>query len=96
VKNDEWAKMGFAPSAYFVSKAMLNTYSRFILRKMAKPTQQIYVCSPGWCRTDMGTKNALKSAKEGPDTLIYLIELPFKYDNKLDSKYFEEREIDHF
>jgi len=95
-KENTYKEAGFNPSSHNVSKALLNTYSRFVLRKMVKPTQQIYVCSPGWCRTDMGTEIAPKKAEEGPDTIIYLIDLPFKYDLKLDCQYYEDRTIGEF
>jgi NAD(P)-dependent dehydrogenase (short-subunit alcohol dehydrogenase family) len=97
VKKGTHVEFGFNELGYHVSKALLNTYARFVLRKLAKPTQQIYMCHPGWCRTDMGGQEAPMSAEEGASTPIYLIELPFEVDAKLDSKYFDEQQkVDDF
>lgn len=40
----------------------------------------MYVCCPGWCRTDMAGDKAPKSKEEGADTPLYLIELPSNID----------------
>jgi len=97
VKQGTQVEFGFSGLCYNVSKALLNTYARFVLRKLAKPTQQIYMCHPGWCRTDMGGQGAPLSSAEGANTPIYLVELPFEVDAKLDSKYFNEHQkVDDF
>jgi len=79
--------------SYCASKALLNKYVRSILPKKLKSTQQSYAVNPGWVRTDMGGDNALLSIEEGVDTIVYLINSPFKKNTELDSKLVFERKI---
>jgi len=93
VKNKTTKEAGFSYSAYNVSKALLNAYSKRVLRKLLKPTQQLYYYNPGWCKTDMGGPNAVRDPKEGVDGISWLIELPFVRNYKLDSKFIFDREV---
>jgi len=93
VKTRTNKEMGFSNSGYYVSKTLLNKYTRSVLRKLAKPTQQLYYYSPGWCRTDMGGEKAVRSPEQGVDCAGWLIELPFVYDEKLDSKFIFDRKV---
>jgi hypothetical protein len=65
MKNYHW-------SAYRTSKALLNTWSRFVLkyltlyfRKYLKPTQSFVCMHPGWCKTDMGGALAPLAPEDG-------------------------------
>ncbi len=78
-------------SSYPGSKALLNIYTSKILPAQLGSNQQVYSVCPGWCRTDMGTDQAWSSAEEGADTPVYLIELPWKKDTELNTKFFSKR-----
>jgi len=95
-KNNDQENQGFSVSAYSISKVLLNTYSRFILRKIMKKTQQLYVLTPGWCKTELGTDNAPDSPDMGAETPVFLVELPYKVDPKYDSLFFENKRVKHF
>ena len=96
LKTRSQEKQGFHPGAYWISKALLNAYSRFVLRKELKETQQVYVATPGWCKTEMGTEDATHPVEHGAETPFYLLDLPFKVDQKYDAKFFEEKEITEY
>jgi len=87
---------GFSEDPYQTSKALLNAYTRWVLVKILTDDQQCYTCTPGHCRTDMGGQSAPRSSEEGADTIIYLIELPFKLDKGLNGKFFADRAIIDF
>jgi len=93
VKVGESSKAGYTNSAYALSKALLNLYSWQILPTIIKKNQQIYICNPGWVRTDMGGEDAPESAEKGAETALYLIDLPFKYSSELQCKVFENKKV---
>ena len=86
-------EVGFTWSPYCFLKAMLNFWTHKILAEKLEGDQQAYVMSPGWCRTDMGGEDAPRSPEEGADTAIYLAGLPFKRDEHLNCKFFQDRTV---
>jgi len=92
IKTGDFSKLGWS-EIYDDSKALLNAYTRWVLVKMLKGDQQCYCMDPGWCRTDMGGKNAPLAVERGADTPVYLINLPFKLDEKYNGKFFMDRKL---
>ena len=60
---------GWAP-AYCISKTALNGVTSQLAT--ALPKFAINSVCPGWVRTDMGGRNATRSAEEGADTIVWL------------------------
>ena len=92
-KNLSHTSLGWSNSAYNASKVLLNAYTRWVLAKLVKGDQQCYTLHPGWCKTDMGGERAPETAEDGAETPIYLINLPFKADEKLNGQFFEKSKI---
>jgi NAD(P)-dependent dehydrogenase (short-subunit alcohol dehydrogenase family) len=65
----EGEPQAWAP-AYSISKTAVNMLTQQLTA--ALPHVMINSMCPGWCRTEMGGKDAPLSAKEGADTLIWL------------------------
>ena len=62
-KNDTVMKRNYAP-AYCLSKAALNRGTQ-LLAEQYKGKLRVSSVDPGWCKTDMGTSAAPRTAKEG-------------------------------
>ena len=62
---------GWNKSSYRASKALLNSYTRFVLPKMLKKTQSCVAVCPGWSKTDLGTDKAPASAKVGAEKIVF-------------------------
>jgi len=95
IKTSDFKKLGWS-EIYDDSKALLNAYTRWVLVKLLKGDQQCYCLDPGWCRTDMGGKSAPLSVERGPDTPLYLMNLPYKYDEKYNGKFFMNCKLHEF
>eukprot|EP00210_Caulerpa_lentillifera_P006586 g6291.t1 len=76
---DKIKKIEFRPdypatdySAYSVSKVLLNAGTRFFSTSAEFKDKKITIDSvcPGWCRTDMGSQAANRSAEEGARTIL--------------------------
>lgn len=93
VKKQNFAEAEITSSSYRVSKALLIAWTFHFLKESLKGDQQAFSMCPGWCRTDMGGQNATKSAEEGPETIEYLIDLPFKLDKEKNGKFFRDNKI---
>jgi NAD(P)-dependent dehydrogenase (short-subunit alcohol dehydrogenase family) len=66
-------KRGWPSSAYRVSKAGLNAYTRLLARRLQDDPRALLVNAvcPGWVRTDMGGKNATRSPEEGAKSVVW-------------------------
>jgi len=96
VADDTYAQKGFPKQAYGMSKLCINTYVTSILSKQKEILEkniQVYALCPGWCRTDMAGDKAPKSADDGADTPVYLINLPWEINKDLQGKFFFERQV---
>ena len=63
------------PAAYAISKAALNALTVRLSRE-AGPGVLVNCMCPGWVRTRMGGKAAMRSVAQGADTALFLATLP--------------------
>ena len=77
---------------YSFSKLCLNLYSRIISKRkdIVERNIQVYSCSPGGVKTDMGGPEAPKTIEQGVVTPLYLINLPDYINNDFQGKFFYE------
>ena len=92
-KNQNFAEAGITPSPYKVSKALLIAWTYHVLKNKLTGDQQAFTVCPGWCRTDMGGPNATKSAEEGPESIEYLINEPYKPNPETNGRFFSEKKV---
>ena len=57
---------------YRMSKAALNVLTKISSAELAGKNISVNSVCPGWCRTDMGGRNATRSAAEGAETIVWL------------------------
>ena len=95
-KANKHTDLGWSYSPYNNTKALLNAYTRWVLVSLVKGDQQCYTVDPCWCQTDMGTSAAPYPIEKGAETPIYLIDLPFKYDEKYNGKFFRSSKLHDF
>ena len=92
-KNQNFEEAGITGSSYNISKALVTAWTYYVLKDSLKGDQQTFSMCPGWCRTNLGGDKAPKSVEEGPDTIEYLIDLPFKLNKEINGKFFLEKEL---
>lgn len=95
-KEDKLKEAGFTKSCYRISKALMNAWTHYVLAKQLKGDQQAFSVCPGWCRTDMGSEMAPRTAEEGADTVIYLVGAPYKRNEELHGKFLRDRKVVDF
>ena len=80
---------------YGLTKLALNYYTKiFCEEKEVKDKNiQIYACHPGCVRTEMWGPSAPMSIEEGTVCPCYLINLPWKIDDKYQGKYFNDCKV---
>jgi NAD(P)-dependent dehydrogenase (short-subunit alcohol dehydrogenase family) len=61
--------------AYNSSKTALNSFTVMLAAELKETTIKINSADPDWCRTEMGTEAATRSAEEGADTPVWLATL---------------------
>jgi NAD(P)-dependent dehydrogenase (short-subunit alcohol dehydrogenase family) len=70
------ASMRCSSPGYRVSKTALNALTRMLAAELAGTNILVNSVCPGWVRTDMGGRDAIRSVKEGADTPVWLATLP--------------------
>ncbi len=80
---------------YCFSKLCLNLYTDIIAKNndILEKQIQVYACSPGWCRTDMGGPDAPKSIEEGLITPLFLINLEHSIHCDLQGKFIADCKV---
>ncbi|HVY47376.1 MAG TPA: SDR family NAD(P)-dependent oxidoreductase, partial [Minicystis sp.] len=78
VERGDHARLGWPSSAYAVSKASLNAFTRVLARELEGDARSILVnaACPGWVRTRMGGAGAPRSPEDGARTPVFLATLP--------------------
>ncbi|HAM23184.1 MAG TPA: short-chain dehydrogenase, partial [Actinobacteria bacterium] len=70
------SEMGGCWPGYRMSKAALNALTRLTAKELEGSPIKVNSVCPGWCRTDMGGKDAARSADEGARGIVWAALLP--------------------
>jgi carbonyl reductase 1 len=62
---------GWPSSAYRVSKAALNTYTRILARELKARAIRVNSVCPGWVRTRMGGQSASRDVAKGAASIVW-------------------------
>jgi carbonyl reductase 1 len=62
---------GWPSSAYRVSKAALNAYTRILARELARRDIRVNAVCPGWVRTRMGGQSASRDVAKGAASIVW-------------------------
>jgi len=65
------AERGWPSSAYRVSKAALNAYTRILAKELAPRGVLLNSVCPGWVRTDMGGPGAARDVETGARSIVW-------------------------
>ncbi|MCG8556194.1 MAG: SDR family NAD(P)-dependent oxidoreductase [Proteobacteria bacterium] len=71
VEDGSYESKGWPGSAYRVSKAGLNAFTRLVARELATTAIRVNAVCPGWVRTDMGGARATRSVEEGARGIVW-------------------------
>lgn len=90
VESGESAEKGWPGTCYGTSKAAVIAMTQILAKQ--EPTVLVNCCCPGYVKTDMSSRQGVKSPEDGAKTPVYLAMLP--KESRLTGKFFsEEREI---
>ncbi|CAH8335460.1 unnamed protein product [Eruca vesicaria subsp. sativa] len=89
IKTKDWASV---MSAYVVSKAGLNGYTRIIAKK--HPEIRVNAVCPGFVKTDMNYKTGVLSVEEGASSPVRLALLP--HQETTSGCFFNRKELSEF
>ncbi|CAH8263320.1 unnamed protein product [Arabidopsis lyrata] len=89
VKTKDWAKV---MSAYVVSKAGLNGYTRILAKK--HPEFRVNSVCPGFVKTDMNFKTGVLSVEEGASSPVRLALLPHR--ESPSGCFFDRKQVSEF
>jgi short-subunit dehydrogenase len=83
---------GWVKECYHVSKMIVNKYATILTdyENVRQNNIQIYSCTPGWVKTDMGGANAPLTLEEGVITPAYLVELDHVLYPELQGKFISD------
>eukprot|EP01121_Diplochlamys_sp_Union-15-3_P008503 TRINITY_DN2256_c0_g1_i1.p1 TRINITY_DN2256_c0_g1~~TRINITY_DN2256_c0_g1_i1.p1 ORF type:complete len:265 (-),score=54.20 TRINITY_DN2256_c0_g1_i1:49-843(-) len=87
VKSDTLSKTGYPSSAYKVSKAALNSFTRMLHRE--HPGLFVAAVCPGWVHTRMGGPKAPRTEEKGAETPVWLATAPLE-DIKLNGAFWRD------
>lgn len=76
VSDGSYRNEGWPASAYRVSKAALNAFTRILARELGGRGILVNAVCPGWVRTDMGGSGATRSVEEGARGIVWAAMLP--------------------
>ena len=95
VKENRYEKNGWPKWGYAISKLLINNYARALsnFSEIKLKNLQVYACCPGHVKTDMAGDKAPLTIQEGALTPVYLVELPFEVNEKLQGRFFSKKEV---
>jgi len=96
VQEDGWCIEHHCNVFYSISKIFLNYYTRLLAerRDIIERDIQVYSCTPGNTRTEMGGPTALRSLEEGLKTPLFMMELESKIDPEIQGKFFFDEKVE--
>jgi len=71
VANGTHTREGWPTSAYSVSKAALNAWTRILANELAPKGIRVNAVNPGWVRTNMGGSSAPRSVEQGAAGIVW-------------------------
>lgn len=97
-KNNRWEDDGWPVDgykAYSLSKILLITYATSLSNRkdILENGIQVYSCSPGWVKTDMGGPQAIKTIEEGVECPVYLINLEHSIAKHIQGEFFSNSKV---
>ena len=97
-KEPEKQNHPFPTEAYPVynfSKLLVSVYTRLLASnpEMQKRGIQVYSCSPGWVKTDIGGPTAEFTIQEGSQCPCNIINMPYEFKPDLQGKFFCNSEV---
>jgi len=98
IKNNQWEEDGWpidGYKAYSLSKILLITYATSLSNRkdILENGIQVYSCSPGWVRSDMGGPQAIKSIEEGVECPVFLINLEHSIAKHIQGEFFYDCKV---
>jgi carbonyl reductase 1 len=75
VADDSYRADGWPGSAYKVSKAGLNAFTRILAAELASRRIKVNAVCPGWVRTDMGGPAAPRTIPKGAASIVWAARL---------------------
>eukprot|EP01022_Parablepharisma_sp_SALTPOND_P028455 TRINITY_DN70998_c0_g1_i1.p1 TRINITY_DN70998_c0_g1~~TRINITY_DN70998_c0_g1_i1.p1 ORF type:complete len:397 (+),score=16.83 TRINITY_DN70998_c0_g1_i1:111-1193(+) len=80
---------------YSFSKFLISIYTQILAKypEVKQRSIQVYSCSPGWVKTDIGGPMAEKTVREGSICPCNVINLPWKYNESLQGQFFFNSEV---
>ena len=95
VKENCYEKNGWPKWSYAISKLLINNYARALsnFSEVKLKNLQVYACCPGHVKTDMAGDKAPLTIQEGALTPVYVVELPFEVNEKLQGRFFSKKEV---
>ena len=76
VADGSYRSEGWPGSAYKVSKAGLNAFTRNLAAELAPHRIKVNAVCPGWVRTDMGGPSAPRTIPKGAASIVWAAQLP--------------------
>ena len=80
---------------YSFSKLLLHRYVYFLSQRKEVLAQglQVYSCSPGWVRTEMGGSEAPLSVEQGVQTPLHVLGISAKVHPQLQGQFFFNKKV---
>jgi len=86
----EHIEFGYSQIIYRVSKAFLNAYTRFVLKRKLGKCQTCFNIHPGWIKTRMGGPNAPLPIEEGVVSILRVLNMGLEESLKLNGEFFNQ------